>query len=281
VAEVHSSNFSLGPGGRNLLGMRTAAEFWAIGEYDRVAELILELGRVVVSASGVRAGQRVLDVGAGTGNATLPAAATGAEVIATDITPELLAVGQRAAQARGLDVTWQVADAQDLPFPDDSFDVVLSTVGAMFAPDHKATARELLRVCRPGGTVAMANWTPDGAAGRLFQVLGRYLPEPGPDAGPPPTAWGVPEHVAELFGDVDVHTERRTMDLGYTGPPDQLAAYYREHFAPVIATRADLDPARAEQLDRDLLRFFTEEDAGVPGGPSHYRYEYLLVLARP
>ena len=261
--------------------MSTAAEFWAIGEYDRIAELILELGRVVVSAAGVRAGQRVLDVGAGSGNATLPAAATGAHVVATDVTPELMAVGEQAARARGLDVTWQLADVQDLPFPDGSFDVVLSTVGAMFAPDHKAAAGELRRVCRPGGTIAMANWTPDGAAGRFFQVLARYLPEPDPDAGPPPAAWGIPEHVAELFEDVELHTERRLMDLAFTGPPAELTAYYREHFAPVIATRAALDPDRAADLDRDLLQLFIDEDTGDPGGPSRYRYEYLLVLAHP
>ena len=260
--------------------MSTPAEFWATGEYDRIAALILEMGRVVVAAAGVRSGQRVLDVGAGTGNATLPAAATGAEVVGTDITPQLLAVGERAARARGLEVSWQLADAQDLPFDDDSFDVVLSCVGAMFAPDQRATARELLRVCRPGGTVALGNWTPGGAAGRFFQVLGRYLPAPGPDDGPPPTAWGVPEHVAELFGDVELKTETRTLDVAFTGPPAELCAYYREHFAPVILTRASLDPERAEQLDRDLLQLFTDEDAGPPGGPSHYRYEYLLVLAR-
>jgi SAM-dependent methyltransferase len=261
--------------------MSTPAEFWATGDYDRIAALILEMGRAVVAAAGVRSGQRVLDVGAGTGNATLPAAATGAEVVGTDITPQLLSVGERAARAHGLDVTWQLADAQDLPFDDDSFDVVLSCVGAMFAPDQRATARELRRVCRPGGTVALGNWTPGGAAGKFFRVLGRYLPEPGPDAGPPPTAWGVPEHVIELFGEAELTTGTRTLDVAFTGSPAELCAYYREHFAPVILTRAGLDPERAAQLDRDLLRLFTEEDAGPPGGPSCYRYEYLLVLARP
>jgi ubiquinone/menaquinone biosynthesis C-methylase UbiE len=260
--------------------MSTPAQFWATGDYDRIAALILEMGRAVVAAAGVRSGQRVLDVGAGTGNATLPAAATGAEVVGTDITPKLLAVGERAARARGLDVSWQLADAQDLPFDDDSFDVVLSCVGAMFAPDQRATARELLRVRRPGGTVA-GNWTPGGAAGKFFRVLGRFLPEPAPDAGPPPTAWGVPAHVAELFGDAELTTETCSLDVAFTGPPAELCAYYREHFAPVILTRAGLDPERAEQLDRDLLRLFTDEDSGPPGGPSRYRYEYLLVLARP
>ena len=260
--------------------MSTPARFWALGDYDRVAALITEMGRAVVAAAGVRAGQRVLDVGAGTGNAALPAAATGAEVTATDITPELLAVGERAAADRGLAITWRLADAQDLPFEDGHFDVVLSTVGAMFAPDQRATARELLRVCRPGGVVALGNWTPDGAAGRFFQVLNRFLPAPDPDAGPPPTAWGIPEHVTELLAGADVRTERRALEIDFTGPPEQLCDYYRQHFAPVIAIRSGLDADRAAQLDRDLLALFTAEDAGPPGGPSRYRYEYLLVLAR-
>jgi SAM-dependent methyltransferase len=215
-------------------------------------------------------------------------------VVATDVTPQLLAIGQRAAAERGLALCWQPADAQQLPFPDGAFDVVLSTVGAMFAPDQRAAASELLRVCRPGGTVAMGNWTPGGAAGRFFDVLSRYRPAPdvdpevdtaATDPGPPPTAWGDPAHVAELFGAADphaeIHTELRTLELAFTGPPAELCAYYREHFAPVILTRAALDDERAQQLDRDLLELFRAEDTGPPGGPSRYRYEYLLVLVRP
>ena len=175
----------------------TAHSFWALGDYDRIAELVADLGTEVVAAAGVGPGMRVLDVGAGTGNAALPAAAAGADVVATDITPELLAVGERHARDRGLGVRWQVADAQALPFADGEFDVVLSCIGAMFAPDHATTARELLRVCRPGGTVVMANWTPGGGVGRFFRLLGRYGP-PQAD-GPSPTAWGDPRHVAALF----------------------------------------------------------------------------------
>lgn len=259
--------------------MSTAAQFWAIGDYGRIADLIAGMGPDVVAAAGVRAGQRVLDVGAGTGNATLPAAAAGADVVGTDVTPELLTAGERAAAARGLAVTWQLADVQDLPFPDDSFDVVLSTVGAMFAPDHDAAARELLRVCRPGGTLALAAWTPDGAAGRFFQVVGRYLPAPPPDAGPPPTAWGEPEHVTALLRGADpgVELELRVqaVDIAFDGSPTELAAHYRAHFAPVIVARAGLDPERAAAFDRDLAALFAAE------GADGLRYEYLLVLARP
>src|SRR3954454_6215221 len=136
---------------------------WAAGDYPRVArELIGELGEGVVRAAGVRAAQRVLDVAAGTGNASLPAARTGADVVAADLTPELLAEGERLAEQEGLRLTWVEADAEALPFPDREFDAVLSVVGAMFAPHHQQTADELLRVCRPGGSIAMINWTPEG-----------------------------------------------------------------------------------------------------------------------
>jgi SAM-dependent methyltransferase len=240
--------------------MTTAADFWTLGDYSRIAELIAAMGPALVQAAGVGPGHRVLDVGAGTGNATLPAAATGAQVIGTDIAPELMAVGERAARARGLPVTWQVADAQALPFPDAAFDVVLSVVGAMFAPDHEATARELLRVCRPGGTIAMANWTPEGEVGRFFAILARYGPT-GP--GPAPTSWGDPATVTRLLAPATVTTSRSHVRLAFDGPPAELVAYYRAHFPPLVALAPD------EELDAELIDLYS-------GG---YDLEYLTVLA--
>lgn len=244
----------------------SAHTFWTLGDYARIAELIAPMGPALVRAAGVGPGQRVLDVGAGTGNATLPAAATGADVVGTDIAPELMAVGERAAQEQGLDIAWQVADARRLPFPDASFDVVLSVLGAMFAPDHEATARELLRVCRPGGMIAMANWTPDGEVGRYFAILNRYAPAP---PGPRPTAWGEPEYVTRLLAPAAVTTRRSHVRLVFTGTPAEVVAYYRTHFPPVITTFAALDDAQAAALETELIAHFE-------GG---YDLEYLTVLA--
>jgi ubiquinone/menaquinone biosynthesis C-methylase UbiE len=258
---------------------QTAQEMWALGDYDRIADLVADLGREVVAAAEIRPGMRILDVGAGTGNAALPAAAAGADVVATDITPELLAVGERRARERGLTLSWQVADAQALPFADGEFDVVLSTIGAIFAPDQAATARELMRVCRPGGSVVMANWTPDGGVGAIFELLGRYEP-PFDDDGPPPTAWGVPAHVTALLSGTDVETEPRQLRLRFTGSARELAAYYRRHFPPVVGIVADLDDARAAQLESELAEFFGGENAGPAGGPPRYELGYLLVRAR-
>jgi len=246
--------------------MTTAAAFWTLGDYSRIAELIAAMGPALVRAAGVAPGQRVLDVGAGTGNATLPAAAAGAHVIGTDVAPELMAIGERAAKDQGLSVTWQVADVQDLPFPDATFDVVLSAVGAMFAPDHERTARELRRVCRPGGTIAMANWTPDGEVGRFFAILARYAP---PAPGPPPSAWGDPATVARLLTPATVTTTRSRLRLAFTGPPDELVAYYRRHFPPLLATFAHLDDAQAARLNAELVDLYS-------GG---YDLEYLTVVA--
>src|SRR5687767_9204193 len=146
---------------------------WTLGDYTKVAPLTADMGPELVEAARIRPGMRVLDVAAGTGNAARPAARAGAEVVATDFNPRLLAEGERLAAADGLALRWVGADAETLPFDDGTFDVVLSCIGAMFAPGHAAAARELLRVCRPGGTVALANWTAAGAVGRLFRVLGR------------------------------------------------------------------------------------------------------------
>jgi SAM-dependent methyltransferase len=246
---------------QNTATHNTARQLWALGDYDRIADLLADLGRAVVAAADVGPGMRVLDIGSGTGNAALPAAAAGADVVATDVTPELLAIGERHARDRGLTLRWEAADAQALPFADGEFDAVLSSIGAIFAPDHAATARELLRVCRPGGIVVMANWTPDGGVGRFFELLGRYESEVGD--GPPPTAWGVPAYVAALLDGAEVRTEIRRVRLAFSGPPDALAAYYRRHFPPVIAAAAGLDDAQADRLERELAEFFAAEANGA------------------
>lgn len=258
---------------------QTAQEMWALGDYDRIGALIAEQGRALVAAAGIGPGMRVLDVGAGSGYATLPAAETGAEVVACDPTPELLATGERHARDRGIAVRWEVADAQALPFADGEFDVVLSCIGAMFAPDQQATARELMRVCRPGGTVVMANWDPDGAVGRFFNVVHRYA-EPSPsDDGPSPLAWGDPEHVAALLRGNEVHTARKRVRVEFAGPADALAAHYLRYFPPLVATLAVLDSARAAELRRELTAFFVDLDSGPAGGRPYRAYEYLLVRA--
>jgi SAM-dependent methyltransferase len=254
---------------------------WAIGDYGRVAQLIAGQGRDLVAAAGVRPGQRVLDVACGSGNATIPAARAGAAVTALDVTPQLLAAGRRAAG--DLPVEWVEGDASDLPFEDSTFDIVLSCIGAMFAPDHLATARELTRVCRPGGLVALANWMPDGGAGRFFEVLARHGPAPAPGpppsnpppSSPPPTRWGEPAYVRKLFDGLPVETAERAVELDFDGTPAELAELYLSSFPPVVATRAALDGEAARAaLDRDLLAFFTAESAGVAG---RWRYEWLLV----
>ena len=250
--------------------------FWAIGDYVRISDLILAQGERLVEWSGIGPQDRVLDVAAGTGAASLPAAAIGARVTATDLTPELLEIGERRATERGLDIEWRTADAMALPFADASYDVVMSAIGAMFAPDHQATADELVRVCRPGGTIAMANWTPDGGAGRFFGVLAPYVPPPPP--GPAPTDWSDPDHVAALFGSrvSELVTETDVVEVDFPGGADELAALYLSSFPPLVATLAGLaeSPERQSALAHDLTEFFRGEYAA--GG---VRYDYLLVRA--
>lgn len=248
---------------------------WASGQYRRISDLIVDQAHRLVEWSGLGPGDRVLDVAAGTGAASLRAAAAGARVTATDLTPELLEIGEQTARERGLDLEWRTADASALPFPDASYDVVLSAIGAMFAPDQQATADELVRVCRPGGTVAMTNWTPDGSAQRFFEVMSPYVPPP--PAGPSPTAWGDPARVAELFGSGvdDLVTEAAVVRAAFDGTPEELAELYLTSFPPVVVTLAGLAPERQLTLAHDLTAFFRDEYAARGG----VQYDYLLVRA--
>ncbi len=193
---------------------------WASGDYPSVAaEIIPDLGAVLVEACGIGPGHRVLDVAAGSGNAAIPAALAGAAVVACDLTPELFASGRERAVQHGVEVEWREADAEALPFADGEFDVVLSCVGVMFAPHHQAAADEMARVCRPGGTIGLINWTPEGFVGQMFAAMKPYAPPPPPGAQPPPL-WGNEDHVRTLLGEriTDVATSDVRPSRSTTSP---------------------------------------------------------------
>lgn len=253
---------------------------WALGDYPAVAtEVIRALGPILVSSCDIRAGDRVLDVAAGSGNAAIPAALTGATVVASDLTPELFEVGRRDAAAAGTALTWQEADAEALPFDDASFDVVLSCVGVMFAPHHQVSADELVRVTRPGGRIGLLSWTPGGFIGRMFATMKPYAPPPPPGAQPPPL-WGDESHVRSLLGERVTGVEARTamlrVDRFATG--DEFRDFFKATYGPTIAVyRAIADePDRVAALDRELADLARSHDLG--GGAMDW--EYLLLTAR-
>jgi ubiquinone/menaquinone biosynthesis C-methylase UbiE len=253
---------------------------WALGDYHRFAKATLwKVGPVLVEACGIGAGQRVLDVGAGTGNVAIRAAERGARVIASDITPENFAAGRREAAAQGVEVEWRLADAQGLPFGNGEFDVVTSAFGAIFAPDHQAVADELVRVCRPGGVIGMTNLTPDGLGAEFFAVFAPYSPAPPEQS---PTDWGDERHVRELFrGRVRLELTRRTF-TERAEDPEAYSELYLTSFGPAVGVRAALaeEPERAAAFERDLLDFARRANTGPEVGPAEYQYEYLLVVGR-
>ena len=261
----------------------TERAMWALGDYHRFAkETVWELGPVLVEACGIAAGQRVLDVAAGTGNVAIRAAETGAEVVASDLTPENFEAGRREACACGVELEWVEADAEALPFGDGVFDVVTSSLGAMFAPDHQRVADELLRVCRPGGTIGLLAFTPEGLGAEFFGAFARYAPPPPPGALPP-ILWGSEEHVRELFHDrVDSLEMTRREYVERAASPHAYIELFEQTFGPIIALRAFLadQPDRAAALDRESLEFATRANRGPAEGPAEYHYEYLLVVAR-
>jgi ubiquinone/menaquinone biosynthesis C-methylase UbiE len=256
---------------------------WALGDYHRFAtETVWELGPVLVNACEISAGDRVLDVAAGSGNVAIRAAEAGAQVVASDLTPENFEPGRREAGARGVELDWVEGDAEALPFDAGAFDVVTSSLGAMFAPDHQKVADELVRVCRPGGTIGMLNFTPQGLAGDFFGALAPYMPPPPPGALPP-LMWGDDKHVRELFGDrVTSLAMTRHEYVERAATPGAYCELFKETFGPAVAIARSLadQPERAAAFDRDLLAFATHSNTGTANGGAAYHYEYLLVLAR-
>lgn len=253
---------------------------WASGDYPVMVDtFLLPLGPRLVEACGIGSGMRVLDVATGTGNAALRAAAAGADVVASDLTPRLLDAGRERATAAGLDLQWQEADAEHLPFEDGSFQVVMSSIGVMFAPHHQAAADELVRVCQPGGTIGLLSWTPEGMIGDLFRTMGPFAAPPPPGASPPPL-WGSVKHLEELFGDrVDFSTQRReNLEITAFAQARDYGEHFKAYYGPTIAARANADRnGRAQEFDAALDAFCDKWNLS-DYGPARFDKEYLLSV---
>ena len=253
---------------------------WATGDYPKLAtELVAPLGPVLVEATRIGPGDRVLDVAAGTGNAAIPAARAGASVVASDLCPELLQSGAAIAAEQGVELEWREADAHALPFGDNEFDVVVSCIGVMFAPFHEQSAGELVRVCKPGGRIGLLSWTPEGHIGQLFATMKPYMPPPPPGAQPPPL-WGREDHVRALLGDrvTDVVSERRTLTVDHFADGAEFRDYFKNVYGPTIAAYRNIegDADRTAALDADIARV----GDGFLDNSDTMEWEYLLLTAR-
>jgi SAM-dependent methyltransferase len=248
---------------------------WAAGDWDTCARTIEPVGAVVLERIDIRPGLDLLDVGTGTGgNIAIPAARLGANVVGLDITPELLEQARRRAAEAGVVVEWVEGDAQEMPFPDESFDRVVSTFGAMFAPDHERAAGELVRVCRTGGRVTMTSWMNDGYAAGLFKLMGSFLPPPPAGVQPPPL-WGVEGHVKEVFGAAGVTPDiaQETVEIHFASEQAAVDEYVNT-FGPFVTARTVLEPQGrwpefVEAL-ADLIRRFNRAADGTVSLPSEY-----------
>jgi ubiquinone/menaquinone biosynthesis C-methylase UbiE len=244
---------------------------WGTGNYAAVAERIGQAAEDVVERGGVEPGLEVLDVACGTGNATIPAAQAGARVTGLDFSPDLLAIARERCADAMVEIDFVEGDAQELPFDDASFDRVLSVFGHMFAPDHERTAAEMLRVCRPGGAIATACWSPEGSIGRMFRAMAELVPPP--PGATPPGLWGTEEHTRDLLGDGDF--ERREIEW----EDESVEAYARfmlESFGPLLNAREVL-AERADELDARYREFLEAENLN-DDGTLRFRGEYLVAV---
>ncbi|MGO8851010.1 class I SAM-dependent methyltransferase [Mycobacterium sp.] len=252
---------------------------WALGDYALMAEEVMApLGPVLVAATGIGPGVRVLDVAAGSGNISLPAAKTGATVVSTDLTPELLQRSQARAAAQGLTLDYQEANAHALPFGDGEFDTVISAIGVQFAPEHRRAASELVRVCRPGGMIGVISWTPEGFFGRMLATIRPYRPSLSP-AVAPAALWGREGYVAGLLGDQvgRLTTVRGTLQVNRFGSAEAVHEYFKNHYGPTIEAYANIghNQVLTAELDAQLLELAPQYLAnGV------MQWEYLLVTTK-
>jgi ubiquinone/menaquinone biosynthesis C-methylase UbiE len=250
---------------------------WSSGDYGAVAALIQPMSEELVQAADLSAGSRVLDVATGTGNAALAAARCRCEVVAVDYVPELMDRGRARAEAEHLSVEFRVADAEALPYDDGEYDAVFSVVGVMFAPNQEAAAGQIVRVCRPGGTIALASWTPDGFIGQLLKTVGRHVPPP--PGVRPPVQWGTEERLHELFGDriTDLRTTRRDFVFRFTSAAD-LADYFRANYGPTLKAFEAVGSDGAKALHEDLVELADRHNS-ADDGTLKIRSGYLQALA--
>ena len=245
---------------------------WSSGDYALIGITLQIVGESLAEATNIRAGERVLDIAAGNGNVTLAAARRFADVTSTDYVPELLEKGRVRALAEGLPVNFRVADAEALPFEDGSFDVALSTFGAMFTPDHTRPAREMLRVVRKGGRIGLANWTPESFIGQLFKVIGRYIPPP---AGlKSPALWGTEAHLAELFGEqaAAIRAVRKHFNFRFRSAAHWLQVF-RDYYGPTHRAFAALNTSGQDALAKDITELLNQHNVGGQSSlvvPSEY-----------
>jgi SAM-dependent methyltransferase len=250
---------------------------WMAGDFGKIAEYSASHAEAFVDALDITPGMRVLDVACGTGNLAIPAARKGARVTGVDIAPNLLAQARARAEAEGLAIAFEEGDAEQLPFPDEHFDLVISMFGAMFAPDPERVASELARVCRHGGRIAMANWTPGGFTGKMFRLSNRHVPPPV--ELPAPTLWG-DEAVARLrlgANGVEVRSTRRTILFDYPFSPREVVQFFREHFGPTRVAFSRLDAAAQVAYRDDLEKLWSEHNQ-ANDGKTLIQNEYLEVI---
>jgi ubiquinone/menaquinone biosynthesis C-methylase UbiE len=245
---------------------------WSSGDYAVVGTTLQIVGEQLCEALDLRSGQKVLDVAAGNGNATLAAARRWCDVVSTDYVPSLLARGQSRAAAEGLSVKFEEADAEALSFADAGFDAVVSTFGVMFTPDQDKAASELLRVCKRGGKIGLANWTPEGFIGQLFKTLGKYLPPPA--GAKSPALWGTEARISEMFGPAaaSINTERRHFVFRYRSP-EHFLDVFKNYYGPMLKAFAALDPTNQQGLRNDLLALIGRMNRAEDGTmvvPSEY-----------
>ena len=268
---------STAPGFAELKKALRAA--WMAGDFGQIALHNQREGEQFVARLGLRPGMYVLDVACGTGNQSIPAARAGADVTGLDIATNLLEQASKRAQSEGLEVNFIEGDAEQLPGEAAHYDVVCSMFGAMFAPRPELVASEMIRVCRPGGLIAMGNWTPGGFIGQMFKISSRHLPPP--PGVPAPTLWGEEAVVRQRFGPrVAIEAVKREMIADFPLPPEEVVEFFRQYFGPMQTAFAQLDAAGQEAMREDLVTHWTKHNEGGPER-TIVRGEYLEVHARP